>query len=171
MLGRKRTSTTKGVELAERELTRPARAIESLTNPKLAKRTMTVVKIAAPVLAPYLLAASTGARGFLDQQRANRLGVPVAEVGTYRGPTGPTGARISGLRASVDELAARKGSQPAVSRFAQVARGRLADLTTAVQAAASMPGGERRSVLRAVNRELDQLSADLMTHLIGLPLS
>jgi hypothetical protein len=34
-----------------------------------------------------------------------------------------------------------------------------------------MPGGERRSVLHAVNRELDQVSADLMTHLIGTPLS
>jgi hypothetical protein len=52
-----------------------------------------------------------------------------------------------------------------------VSRGRLADLTTAVQASASMPAGERRSVLRAVNRELDQISADLMTHLIGAPMS
>ena len=108
---------------------------------------------------------------FLDQQRANRLGVPVSQVGVYRGPTGPTGARITGLRTSVEELNARKGSTSAVAGFVSASRGRLADLTIAVQAAASMPGGERRSVLKAVNRELDQISADLMTHLIGVPLS
>ena len=153
------------------ELTKPARAIESLTSPRLARRAFTVLKIAAPVLAPYLLSASTSAREFLDQQRANRLGVPVGKIGAYRGPTGPSGARISGLHTSIEELNTRKGSQPSVARFVGVSRGRLADLTTAVQASASMPAGERRSVLRAVNRELDQISADLMTHLIGAPLS
>ena len=130
-----------------------------------------MLKIAAPVLAPYLLSASTSAREFLDQQRANRLGVPVGKIGAYRGPTGPTGARITGLQTSVEELNARKGSSATVAGFVSASRGRLADLTTAVQAAASMPGGERRSVLKAVNRELDQISADLMTHLIGVPLS
>lgn len=170
MLGKKSTKKTSAT-VVERELTKPARAIESLTDPKLAKRTMSVVKIAAPVLAPYLLTASVSARGFLDQQRANRLGVSVADVGAYRGPTGPTGARITGLRTSIDELSSRKGSDPAVARFAQASRARLADLTTAVQAAASMPGGERRAVLRTVNRELNLVSADLMTHLIGSPLS
>lgn len=168
MLG---TKSKKKATTVERELTKPARAIESLTDPRLAKRTMTVVKIAAPILAPYLLLASTNARAFLDQQRANRLGVPVSQVGVYRGPTGPTGARITGLRTSVEELNARKGSSSAVAGFVSASRGRLADLTIAVQAAASMPGGERRSVLKAVNRELDQISADLMTHLIGVPLS
>ena len=165
MFGKKKAKAKAAAEAA-RPHTKPARAIDKLTDPKLAKRTMAVVKIAAPVLAPYVLTMSTNARGFLDQQRANRLGVPVDRVGSFRGPTGPTGARISGLRGSISELATRKDSNLQVIRFAEVSQRRLADLTTAVQAAASSPSRERRSVLRAVNKELDQVSADLMTHLI-----
>jgi hypothetical protein len=158
-------------EVAIREETSRGATIRSIMSPRLAWRVVTVVKIVAPVVTPYLLAASTSARGFLNQQRANRLGVHVADVGAFRGPTGRTGARISGLLSSIDELNSRKGTDLAIARFVESAHIRLADLTTAVQASASMPQGERRSVLRAVNRELDQISADLMTHLIGAPLA
>jgi len=147
--------------------TRPARLVDRLTDPKTAKRALSVGKVIAPALAPYAIKAAVSTRGFLDQQRAHRLGVSVADVAQFRGPTGPTGARISGLQRSLAELAARKNNELQVTRFVEVSRARLADLTTAVQASASMPRPRRARVLRAVNRELDQISGDLMTHLVG----
>ena len=81
--------------------------------------------------------------------------------------TAPTGARISGLQRSMAELAARKDNELQVTRFVEVSRARLTDLTTAVQASASMPRPRRARVLRAINRELDRISGDLMTHLVG----
>lgn len=161
-------AATKASKAAAAEAaTRPARLVDRLSDPKTAKRALSVGKVLAPALAPYAIKAAVGARGFLDQQRAHRLGVPVAEVAQFRGPTGTTGARISGLSRSIGELAARKDNQLQVTRFADVSRARLTDLTTAVQASASMPRGRRARVLRAVNRELDQISADLMTYLVG----
>lgn len=154
-------------EAAAKAATGPARLVDRLTDPKIAKRALSVGKVLAPALAPYAIKAAISTRGFLDQQRAHRLGVTADEVAAFRGPTGATGARITGLVRSIDELAGRKGNQLQVTRFAEVSRNRLGDLTTAVQASASMPRAGRAKVLRAVNRELDQISADLMTHLMG----
>jgi hypothetical protein len=171
MFGRKK-STKAGKELAELETaaTRPAaRMVQTLTNPKSAKRALAAAKVLAPALAPFALKAAAGTRNLLDQQRANRLGVTAAEVAAFRGPTGPVGARISGLSRSIDELQSRKGGELQIARFAEVSKARLIDLTTAVQAAASMPPAGRRKVLRAVSKELDQISADLMTYLVGAP--
>jgi hypothetical protein len=147
--------------------TKPARLVDRLTDPKTAKRALSVGKVLAPALAPYAIKAAVSTRGFLDQQRAHRLGVSVADVAQFRGPTGPTGARISGLQRSMAELAARKDNELQVTRFVEVSRARLTDLTTAVQASASMPRPRRARVLRAINRELDRISGDLMTHLVG----
>lgn len=152
---------------AKTELTKPARVVATLTNPKTAKRVIAVAKLAGPALAPVVLKAAAGTRSFLDEQRAHRLGVTAAEVGAFRGPTGPTGARISGLLTSIEDLQSRKSSDLRIARFADVSKARLTDLTAATQAAASMPGGRRRTVLRAVSKELDQMGADLMTYLVG----
>ena len=147
--------------------TKPARAIAKLTDPKLAKRAVTVGKVLAPALAPVLLKAATRTRGFLDQQRAHRLGVPVEQVGDYRGPTGAIGARLTGLGDSIRELAQRRGNDLQVTRFTEVAGRRLLDLTATVQAAASMPRGRRTDVLRAVGHELDGIDADLIALLMS----
>lgn len=147
--------------------TRPARAIQKMTDPKTAKRAVTVGKIIVPVLAPLLLRAATGARGALDGARARRLGVPVDQVAAFRGPTGPAGARITGLSDAVRELAARKGNDLQITRFAEVAGARLRDLTAAVQASATMPRPQRTELLHAVGRELDEIDADLVTHLMA----
>lgn len=146
--------------------TRPARAIQKVTDPKTAKRAIAIGKIVAPVLAPFLIKAAAGARGALDGARARRLGVPVEQVAAFRGPTGPAGARITGLSDAVRELAARKGNDLQVTRFAEVAGARLRDLTAAVQASSTMPRQRRAELLRAVGRELDEIDADLVTHLM-----
>jgi hypothetical protein len=147
--------------------TRPARLVTKLTDPKIAKRAVTIGKVLAPALAPVLLKAAAGTRGLLDERRARALGVPVDQVGAFRGPTGAAGARITGLSDSVRELASRKGNDLQVTRFAEVATARLRDLTAAVQASASMPKAKRNEVLRAVSRELDGIDADLVAHLMA----
>ncbi len=143
--------------------------IGTLTNPKTARRALAVAKIAGPAIAPYALSTATAARGFLDDRRAIKLGVTAQEVAAYRGPTGPAGARIATLRNSIDELGRRRTSDLQVSRFADVAKARLADLDIAVHTAASMPSTRRRSTLGAVGKELNQIESDLMTYLVGSP--
>src|ERR1700712_1657841 len=145
---------------------RPANIVETLTNPKTAKRALRVVRIAGPALAPFALDAATAARGFLDERRAIKLGVTADEVAAFRGPTGASAARIANLRSAVAELRARRRTDLQVTRFADVARARLADLSTAVNTAASMPASRRRSTLTAVAKELNQIEADLMTFLV-----
>jgi hypothetical protein len=142
--------------------------VGTLTDPKTARRAVAAAKIAGPALAPFALKAATGVRGFLDERRAEKLGVTVDEVAEYRGPTGPVSARIVGLEQSVDELRRRRGNDLQVTRFVQVARGRLADLSTAVRASQSMPPGRRRATLHALARDLGQIEADLMTFLVGV---
>ena len=145
----------------------PKSVIGTLTDPKTARRALAVAKIAGPVVAPFALKAATTTRGFIDERRAIKLGVTADEVAAYRGPTGPAGARIAGLRSSVDELRRRRTTDLQVVRFADVAKARLADLNTAVQTSASMPASRRRGTLAAVNKELNQIEADLMTYLVG----
>jgi hypothetical protein len=147
--------------------TKPARLVTKLTDPKTAKRALAIGKILAPALAPVLLKAAAGTRGLLDERRARTLGVPVDQVGAYRGPTGAVGARITGLSDSIRELASRKGNDLQVTRFAEVATTRLHDITAAVQACATMPKSRRGEVLRAVSRELDEIDADLVSHLMA----
>ena len=88
-------------------------------------------------------------------------------MAAFRGPTGPTAARISTLRSAVAQLRSRRSTDLQVVRFSDVAKARLADLDTAVNTAASMPTSRRRSTLGAVGKELNQIEADLMTFLVG----
>jgi len=98
------------------------------------------------------------------------LGVTAIEVAAYRGPTGATEARLAGLAQTVQDLQRRRGGDLQVVRFAEVTNNRLADLTVATRAAASMPSGRRRATLGAVARDLDRIDADLMTFLLpGTP--
>ncbi len=145
----------------------PQGLIGQLTSPKTATRAMAAAKIVGPAVAPYAMKAATSARGYLDERRAQKLGVGADEVSAYRGPTGPAGARIASLRSGIDEVRRRKGTDPQVTKFADVAKARLADLDIATHTAASMPPARRRGTLAAIGRELDQIEADLMTYLVG----
>ncbi len=147
----------------------PAGVLGVLLSPKTATKALAVAKVVGPVLAPIALKAATTARGFLDERRAIKLGVTADQVAAYRGPTGPVGARIAALRSAVEEVRRRRTSDLQVVRFSEVAKARLGDLNTAVNTAGSMPPGRRRMTLSAVNRELNQIEADLMTYLVGTP--
>lgn len=145
----------------------PGGMLAALTNPKTATKALAVAKIVGPTVAPFALRATTTARGFLDERRAIKLGVTADQIAAYRGPTGPAGARIAALRSAVEELRQRRTTDRQVLRFADVAKARLVDLSTAVNTAGSMPAPRRRATLSAIKKELDQIEADLMTYLVG----
>lgn len=181
MFGRKRSKGEKKAAHAEKTAKKaegkaekaikkePVGLIGTLTNPKTAKRAVSVAKIAGPAIAPFALKGATAARGFIDERRAIKLGVTADEVAAYRGPTGPAGARIAGLRSAVDELRGRRVTDLQAIRFTDVAKARLSDLAIAVHTAGSMPAARRRGTLSAVNKELNQIESDLMTYLVGSP--
>ncbi len=145
----------------------PKPLFDRATDPKTARRLLAIVKVVGPAIAPFALKAATSTREYLDTRKASRLGVAAAEVGAFRGPTGSVEARLVGLKRNVDELRARRTGDLQITRFSDVASDRLTDLTAAVRAAASMPAGRRRDSIAAVNRELNQIDADLMTFLVG----
>ena len=181
MFGRKSGGSEKKAQRAEKKADKavkkadkaikkePAGVIGTLTNPKTARRALAVAKIAGPAIAPFALKTATAARGLLDERRAIKLGVTADEVAAYRGPTGPAGARIAGLRSAIDDLRGRRTTDLQVVRFSDVAKARLADLGIAVSTAASMPAVRRRATLSAVGKELNRIEADLMTYLVGTP--
>ena len=144
---------------------RPRNLVETLTDPRTARRALTAAKVAGPVLAPLVLKGSTALRTLLDDRRADKLGVEPSEVAAYRGPTGPAAARIDNLSRAVDDLRKRRSTDAAVTRFADANRSRLADLGTAVSAAASMPTGRRRTTLRSIDRDLDGIESELVRRL------
>lgn len=146
--------------------TRPARAIDKMTDPKVAKRAVTMGTIITPALAPTVLKVAARTRGALDRNRAHRLGVPLSRVAHYRGPTGPVMARLDGLSRSVDKLASRTGNAQDIQAFTASATRRLANLRDTVEAAASMPRAYRSEVLRTVGAELDTVDSDVVAHLL-----
>jgi hypothetical protein len=160
------TTAREAAAAAKRAAVPPRTVLDRVTNPRDIRRIMSSARIIGPVLAPFALQAATATRGWLDERRAGRLGVTAIEVAAYRGPTGPTEARLAGLAHTVQELQRRRGGDLQVVRFAEVTNNRLADLTIATRAAASMPSSRRRATLSAVGRDLDRIDADLMTFLL-----
>ena len=160
------TTAREAAAAAKRAAVPPRTVLDRVTNPRDIRRMMTSARIIGPILAPFALQAATATRGWWDERRARQLGVTAIEVAAYRGPTGPTEARLAGLAQTVQELQRRRGGDLQVVRFAEVSNNRLADLTIATRAAASMPSSRRRATLTAVGRDLDRIDADLMTFLL-----
>lgn len=143
--------------------------VAQLSDPKTLRRLLLAAKVIGPAVAAGAMKASTEVRGVLDDRRSRRLGVPIDEVAAYKGPTGTVQARITGLRKSIGDLGTRRGSDPRVTRFTGSSASRLDELSAATTATLSMPPDTRRSALRAVSADLDQLDAELMTFLVGPP--
>ncbi len=139
---------------------------KTLGDPKKTKRLLTVGQVVAPILAPVALKAVDSVRLLADQQRAKKLGVPVDDVALYRGPTGPVRARLDAVAAAVRELKERRGGDADVTAFADRTATTLTDLGIAVNAAAPMPAARRKPTVAAVERELDKVESELITHLL-----
>ena len=136
-----------------------------LLSPARIKRTMTVSRLLAPVLVPIVYRAATTARGMLDERRAERLGVPVSQVGQFSGHGGPLSARIAGTERSLRGVAEKKPKEPETKQFVTAMTERLTDLAAAVTAAETMPATRRRAAHAAIATQLDGIDADLMARL------
>ena len=136
-----------------------------LLSPARIRRTMTVTRLLAPVLVPIVYRAATTARGMLDERRAERLGVPLSQIGQFSGHGGPLSARIAGAERSLRGVAEKKPKDAETKQFVAAINDRLIDLSTAVTAAENMPSARRRAAHAAIGDQLDGIDADVMARL------
>jgi Family of unknown function (DUF6474) len=151
------------VKVAETQL-RAARA-GRLLSPARVRRGLTVARMLAPVLVPLAYRAVTAIRGLLDERRADRLGVPLSQLGQYAGDGGQLSARIAGAEQSLRTLTDKRAGDQEAANFAAAITERLSDLVAAVAAAEHMPPSRRRAARAAISGQLDGIDADLMARL------
>jgi hypothetical protein len=126
---------------------------------------MTVSRLLAPVVVPIVYRASIAARGILDQRKADRLGVPLSQLGQFSGAGGGLSARISGAEQSLRQVAESKPKDAETKQFVTAINDRLRDLSAAVTAAENMPTTRRKAAHAAITQQLDGIDADLMARL------
>jgi Family of unknown function (DUF6474) len=158
-----RDSDKAAIKVAETQL-KAARDGKLLSAARI-RRTMTVSRLLAPVLVPIVYRAVTEVRGMLDERRAERLGVPLSQVGQFSGHGGQLSARIAGAERSLRGVAEKKPKDTETKQFVAAMTERLTDLAAAVTAAESMPTTRRRAAHTAISEQLDGIDADLMARL------
>ncbi len=158
-----RDSDRAAVKVAEAQL-KAAREGKLLSAARV-RRTLTVARMLAPVVVPIAYRAAIAARGFVDERRADRLGVPLAQIGQFSGAGGALSARIAGAEQTLDQLAAKKPKDAETKQFVAAVTDRLRDLSAAVTAAENMPTPRRRAAHAAITEQLDGVDADLAARL------
>jgi len=136
-----------------------------LFSPTRIRRVLTVTRLLAPVVVPLVYRASIAARGFVDERRADRLGVPLSQLGQFSGHGAELSARIAGAEHSLRLVAEKKPKDAETKQFVAAITERLTDLSAAVAAAENMPVPQRRSAHTAIAKQLDGIDADLMARL------
>lgn len=136
-----------------------------LFSPTRVRRMLTVGRLLAPVLVPVVYRAATAARGLLDERKADKLGVPLSQVGQFSGQGGQLSARIAGAEQSVRAVAEKQPADAETKQFVAAMTERLTDLSAAVTAAEHMPPNRRRAAHSAISQQLDGIDADLMARL------
>lgn len=139
-------------------------------SPTRIRRVLTVSRLLAPIIAPVAYRAAVAARGLIDQRRADRLGVPLAQVGQFSGHGARLSARVAGAEHSLRMVEAKKPKDVETKQFVAAVTERLADLSAGITAAENMPGARRRAAHSAIAMQLDGIDADLMARL-GLTVS
>ncbi|HEY1842442.1 MAG TPA: DUF6474 family protein [Mycobacterium sp.] len=134
-------------------------------SPTRIRRLLTVSRLLAPIVVPLAYRIATAARGLLDQRRADRLDVPLAQVGQFSGHGGRLSARIAGAERSLRTVQENKPRDAETQQFVAAISERLADLAAAVTAAENMPTTRRRGAHAAISGQLDEVDADLMARL------
>ena len=151
------------VKVAEAEL--KAAREGKLLSPTRIRRALTVSRLLAPVVVPIAYRAAIAARGVIDERRADRLGVPLSQLGQFSGQGGQLSARIAGAESSLRAVADRKPKDAETKQFVAAMTERLSSLSAAVTAAENMPGPRRREAHAAISEQLDGIDADLMARL------
>jgi len=150
------------LKVAETQL-RAAREGKLLA-PGRIRRTLTASRLLAPVVVPIAYRAAISARGAIDERRADRLGVPLTQLGQFSGAGGRLSARIAGAEQSL-RLVEERDSDAETRQFVAAISERLTALAAAVPAAENMPGSRRRSAQASIGEQLDGIEADIMTRL------
>ena len=151
------------VKVAETQL-RTAREGRLLA-PSRIRRTLTASRLLAPVVVPVAYRAAMAARGLIDERRADRLGVPLTQLGQFSGQGGRLSARIAGAEHSLRLVAEKNPKDSETKQFVAAITDRLAALSAAVPAAENMPGNRRRAAQASISEQLDGIDADIMARL------
>ena len=136
-----------------------------LFSPTRIRRVLTVSRLLAPVVVPLVYRAAIAARGFLDERKADRLGVPLSQLGQFSGHGAQLSARVAGAEQSLRLVAEKKPKDAETKQFVAAITERLSDLSAAVTAAENMPTSRRRAAHAAIAEQLDAVDADLMARL------
>jgi hypothetical protein len=136
-----------------------------LLSPTRIRRMLTVSRLLAPVVVPLFYRAAMAARGFIDDRRAERLGVPLSQLGQFSGHGAQLSARIAGAESSLRLVADKKPKDAETKQFVAAITERLSDLSAAVTAAENMPTSRRRAAHAAIAEQLDGIDADVMARL------
>ena len=158
-----RDSDKAALKVAETEL--KAAREGKLLSPTRIRRALTVSRLLAPVVVPLAYRAAMAARGFLDERRADRLGVPLSQLGQFSGHGAQLSARIAGAEHSLRLVAEKKPKDAETKQFVAAMTERLTDLSAAVTAAENMPTSNRRTAHNAISHQLDGIDADLLARL------
>ena len=158
-----RDSDKTALKVAETEL----KAVREgkLLSPTRIRRALTVSRLLAPVVVPLAYRGAMAARGFLDERRADRLGVPLSQLGQFSGHGAQLSARIAGAEQTLRLVAEKKPKDAETKQFVAAMTDRLTDLSAAVTAAENMPTSSRRTAHTAITEQLDAIDADLMARL------
>jgi Family of unknown function (DUF6474) len=158
-----RDSDKHALKVAETEL----KAVREgkLLSPTRIRRALTVSRLLAPVVVPLAYRGAMAARGFLDERRADRLGVPLTQLGQFSGHGAQLSARIAGAEQTLRLVADKKPKDAETKQFVFAMTDRLTDLSAAVTAAENMPTSNRRVAHTAISDQLDAIDADLMARL------
>ncbi|BBZ72572.1 DUF6474 family protein [Mycobacterium paraseoulense] len=151
------------LKVAEAEL--KAAREGKILSPTRIRRALTVSRLLAPILTPLVYRAAVSARALIDQRRADRLGIPLAQIGQFSGHGAQLSARIAGAEKSLRAVQDKKPKDAETKQFVSAISERLADLSAAVTAAENMPAARRRAAHAAIAAQLDGIEADLMARL------
>jgi hypothetical protein len=158
-----RDSDKAALKIAEAQL-QTAREGKFLS-PSRIRRGLTVSRLLAPVVVPVVYRAAISARGAIDQHRADKMGVPLSQIGQFSGPGGALSARIAGAEHALQQVAHTNPKDAETKQFVTNISDRLSDLSAAVTAAENMPAAQRRAAHTAIGTQLDGIDADVLARL------
>lgn len=158
-----RDSDRNALKVAEAQL--KAAREGKIFSPTRIRRVLTVSRLLAPILTPVIYRLAVSARALIDQRRADRLGIPLAQIGQFSGPGAQLSARISGAERSLRSVQDKKPKDAETKAFVAAVTERLTDLSAAVTAAENLPAARRRAAHAAITSQLEGIEADLMARL------
>lgn len=158
-----RDSDRNALKVAEAQL--KAAREGKIFSPTRIRRVLTVSRLLAPILTPVIYRLAVSARALIDQRRADRLGIPLAQIGQFSGPGAQLSARIAGAERSLRSVQDKKPKDAETKAFVAAVTERLTDLSAAVTPAENLPAARRRAAHAAITSQLEGIEADLMARL------